>query len=191
MISAITGFLNRHKRKLLVTAGILASGYLAIDYLKSKFFELQDRLSSERAAKENLRRRFEQNQHDATFTIMALLPGLAADVLDKYPVEKITQELQAKRTERTTLAGAGAVRTAMSDAGVSDISNLTGPTEATTDISHSQHQEEVTQSQISIQETQDASTLLQVNIKPKKSKSQLWQELKIQCMFNFLTKIQN
>lgn len=173
MISAITGFLNRHKRKLLVTAGILASGYLAIDYLKSKFFELQDRMSSERAAKENLRRRFEQNQHDATFTIMALLPGLAADVLDKYPVEKITQELQAKRTERTT----GVARTAMSDAGVSDISNLTGPTEATTD----HNQDDVTQSQISIQETQDASTLLQVNIKPKKSKSQLWQELKIQC----------
>lgn len=170
MISAISGFLNRHKRKFLVTAGIVASGYFAVDYLKTKFFELQDTLASDRAAKENLRRRFEQNQQDASFTIMALLPGLAADILEKYPVEKITKELQAKRGERIS------VRSPLSDTGVSDISNLTGLTEANSDLNNTQ---EITESTISIRET-EASTL-QVNIKPKKTKSQLWQDLKIQC----------
>lgn len=176
MISAISGFLNRHKRKFIVAAGVVASGYLAVDYLKTKFFELQDRLATERAAKENLRRRFEQNQQDATFTIMALLPGLSQDVLEKYQVENITKELQAKRTERV-------VRGPLSDAGVSDISNLTGPTEATS--GENGGGDELTESGISIRGTE--SSTLEVNVKPKKSKTQLWQDLKIQSLTRLFT----
>lgn len=187
MITAISGFLNRHKRKLLITAGVVASGYLAVDYLKTKFFELQDRLATERAAKENLRRRFEQNQQDATFTIMALLPALASDVLEMFPVEKITKELQAKRTEKTTTNNNTSInRSPLSDAGVSDISNLTGPTEMTSDQPINTHNREITESSISIKDA-EASTL-EINIKQKKSKSELWQDLKIQCKYPLLSR---
>lgn len=177
MISAISGFLNRHKRKFLVAAGVVASGYFAVDYLKTKFFELQDRIASERAGKENLRRRFEQNQQDATFTIMALLPGLSEDVLDKYQVEKITKELQAKRTERVT-SGKGP----QSEAGASDISNLTGPTEATSGDNDAKG---LSDSNININDT-EAST---VEISVRKSKSELWQDLKIQSLTRLFTLI--
>ncbi|KAF5093603.1 hypothetical protein D0Z00_003969 [Geotrichum galactomycetum] len=177
MISAVTGFLNRHKRKFFVTAGVIASGYLAVDYLKSKFFELQDKLATERAAKENLRRRFEQNQQDATFTIMALLPSLFIDVLEKYPVEKITQELQAKRTEKTI------ARSTFSDTGVSDISSsFTAPSDMPTDPTQPQN---VTDSTISFKDG-EASTI-EINYKPKMSKAQLWQELKIQSLTRLFT----
>lgn len=96
-------FANRHKKKAFVTVGIAAAGYYLVDYVKNKFFELQDRLAAERTARENLKRRFEQNQEDASFTIMALLPGLAVRILEKYPVEQITEELKSKRVDRTKL----------------------------------------------------------------------------------------
>lgn len=102
MISAISGFLDRNKRKLLVSAGVAVSGYVALDYLKAKFSELQDRAATERAAKDNLRLRFEQNQQDALVSIMALMPKLVADIRDKFPVEQITQELQAKRAHKSS-----------------------------------------------------------------------------------------
>lgn len=177
MISAVTGFLNRHKRKLFVAAGVIASGYLAVDYLKSKFFELQDKLATERAAKENLRRRFEQNQQDATFTIMALLPSLFIDVLEKYPVEKITQELQAKRTEKTI------ARSTFSDTGVSDISSvMTAPSDIPAD---SNQQHNVTDSTIMFKDGE--ASAVEVNYKPKRSKAQLWQDLKIQSLTRLFT----
>lgn len=52
VLSSIGAFINRHRRKLFISAGIVASGYFAIDYLKNKFFEIQDRLATERSAKE-------------------------------------------------------------------------------------------------------------------------------------------
>ncbi len=44
----------------------------------------------------SLRRRFEQNQQDVSFTIMALLPTLGAHILEGMDVEGVTQELQAQ-----------------------------------------------------------------------------------------------
>lgn len=43
----------------------------------------------------SLRRRFEQNQQDISFTIMALLPSLGQHILDGMDVEGVTQELQS------------------------------------------------------------------------------------------------
>lgn len=43
----------------------------------------------------SLRRRFEQNQQDISFTIMALLPSLGQHILEGMDVEGITQELQS------------------------------------------------------------------------------------------------
>lgn len=49
----------------------------------------------------SLRRRFDQNLQDVSFTIMALLPTLAAHVLEGMDVESVTQELQShSRTAR-------------------------------------------------------------------------------------------
>lgn len=102
MISALSGFVDRNRRRILVSAGVAVSGYLALGYVKSKFLELQERAITERAAKDNLRLRFAQNQQDAMLSIMALMPGLVADIADKYPVERITQELQTKRVGKSS-----------------------------------------------------------------------------------------
>ena len=44
----------------------------------------------------SLRRRFDQNLQDVSFTTMALLPRLAAHILDGMDVESVTRELQSQ-----------------------------------------------------------------------------------------------
>ena len=58
----------------------------------------------------SLRRRFQQNQEDCAFTLLALLPTLAKQVLDELDVEALTAELQrrAEETRREKLQAAEA-----------------------------------------------------------------------------------
>lgn len=142
-----------------------------VDYVKSKFFELQDRLATERAAKENLKRRFEQNQQDATFTIMALLPSLSGQVMEKYPVEKITQELQAKRGEKKATPASVADTEAT---GVSDLPSETSINSSSVSAEQ-KHQPPPQDATVAVQE------------QPKKSKTQLWKELKIETLTRAFT----
>lgn len=46
------------------------------------------------AALYSLRRRFEQNQEDCTFTVLALLPTATTNILEAMNTEKITYEIQ-------------------------------------------------------------------------------------------------
>ncbi len=109
----------------------------------------------------SLRRRFEQNQEDCTFTVLALLPTATENILDALPVESITHELQQKKAERL----------ARSADGTSDFSS--GPPSATDDDGRSlrsfQSEGYVHASQV---DTGDKKG-------PQKTKTQLWSELKI------------
>ncbi|KAF9391654.1 peroxin [Podila verticillata] len=102
MISAVTGFANRHRRGLAITAGITGGIYMMGKYAKSKLIEFQEKSSSERTAKENMKRRFEQNQQDCVFTVLSLLPTLGDQLLHELNVELITAKLQQTRSQRPT-----------------------------------------------------------------------------------------
>ncbi|KAF9408369.1 peroxin [Podila epigama] len=104
MISAITGFANRHRRGLAITAGITGGIYMMGKYAKSKLIEFQEKSSSDRTAKENMKRRFEQNQQDCVFTVLSLLPTLGDQLLHELNVELITAKLQQTRSQRPTPA---------------------------------------------------------------------------------------
>lgn len=52
MLEGLTSFVKRHRRKIYIATGLAATGYFVIDYVKNKFFELQDRLATEHAARE-------------------------------------------------------------------------------------------------------------------------------------------
>ncbi|CAN6604755.1 peroxisomal biogenesis factor 3 [Trichomonascus vanleenenianus] len=166
MLGGISGFVRRHKRKIILVTGLAASGYFLVDYVKTKFFELQDRLATERAAKENLKRRFEQNQQDASFTIMALLPTLTDQIVEKYPVESITAELQAKRTERSIRSIDG-----------SETSSQVGLAESVQTLP----------SETSVSSSVVADIPSATEAPKKKTKTQLWKELKIQSLSRAFT----
>jgi peroxin-3 len=56
-----------------------------------------------------LRRRFEQNQEDCTFTVLALLPTATTNILETMNTEKITYEIQQmKGSAKSVRSGSGA-----------------------------------------------------------------------------------
>ncbi|KAI7818270.1 Peroxin-3, partial [Gamsiella multidivaricata] len=102
MISAVQGFVSRHRRGLAVTAGVTGGIYLMGKYAKSKLIEFQEKSAANRTAKENMKRRFEQNQQDCVFTVLSLLPTLGDQLLHELNVELITVKLQQTKSQRST-----------------------------------------------------------------------------------------
>ncbi|KAF1361923.1 Peroxin-3 [Lizonia empirigonia] len=100
MIQSTRNWLKRSRRNFAIGAGVLGTAYLAGQYALGKFSEARQRMSEDRIAKENLRRRFEQNQEDCTFTVLAILPTATEKMLDAIPVEQVLEELQRQRAER-------------------------------------------------------------------------------------------
>lgn len=55
----------------------------------------------------SLRRRFEQNQEDCTFTVLALLPTATDNILAALETERITFELQQQKAAKLATNGEG------------------------------------------------------------------------------------
>lgn len=100
MIASTRRWLRRNRTNFAIGAGVLGAGYLAGQYILGKVSEARQRMSDDRIAKENLRRRFEQNQEDCTFTILAILPTATENILEALPVEQTLSELQKQKAER-------------------------------------------------------------------------------------------
>ncbi|KAI4239474.1 MAG: hypothetical protein LQ349_000344 [Xanthoria aureola] len=172
MINSTRRWLRRNQTNFAVGLGVLGAGYLAGQYALSKIAEARQRMSEDRVAKENLRRRFQQNQEDCTITVLALLPTATENVLEAWPVEHITQDLQQKKAERLGRS-----------AGTLDASSpipSSGPSSATDDDGRSlasfQSGSYVHTSQMA---ASDSVTAEAAPPRPTRSKAQLWNDLKI------------
>ncbi|KAG6015669.1 hypothetical protein E4U41_004581, partial [Claviceps citrina] len=94
MFSSARRWLRSNRTSIAIGVGIVGAGYVATQYVLNKINGARERMSSDRIAKENLRRRFEQNQEDCTFTVLALLPAATANILAEMKTENITYEIQ-------------------------------------------------------------------------------------------------
>lgn len=129
-------------------------------------------MSEERIAKENLRRRFEQNQEDCTYTVLALLPTIRDEVIGAYPVEELSGELQKQRAERLARSVGG-----LSEVASTDLPS--GPPSAVGDGS--------SMSGSFVHTSQMGESTLGAQLRPNKSKVQLWYDMKIQSITRALT----
>ena len=116
-----------------------------------------------------MRRRFEQNQTDCTYTVLALLPTATENIVEELDVEELTKELQKKRAERLARLNAG-------EGTGSDLSSVSPslPEDDRKSLSSFQSEGFVHASQV---ESPDGQPQV------KRSKTQLWNELKITCRF--------
>ncbi|KAI0073533.1 hypothetical protein K474DRAFT_1666445 [Panus rudis PR-1116 ss-1] len=96
MFKSVVNYFHERRKGLTRTAGYVCGIYLAGRFVIERLEEVRDRMMEEKLARENLRRRFEQNQQDISYTVMALLPTLGAHILNGMDVEGITQDLQAQ-----------------------------------------------------------------------------------------------
>ncbi|CAI7579787.1 unnamed protein product [Penicillium pancosmium] len=178
MIGATRRWFQRNRKGLAIGAGVLGAGYLAGQYLLSKISEARERMSSDRIAKENLRRRFEQNQTDCTYTVLALLPTATENVIEALPVEELTKELQKKRAERLARISAG-------EGTGSDMSSVAPslPEDDRKSLSSFQSEGFVHASQAG----ESAESEEQPRV--KRNKTQLWNEVKITSITRSFTLI--
>lgn len=112
MFNALGNFLNERRRGLAKATAYVGSAYVLGRYVAARLEEVRHTMVQERVAREkyvvrvhicdllnelvcSLRRRFDQNQQDISFTVMALLPALGAHILQDMDVEGVTQELQS------------------------------------------------------------------------------------------------
>ncbi|KAI9706820.1 MAG: peroxin [Bogoriella megaspora] len=187
MFQGTRRWFRRNRTNFAIGAGILGAGYLAGQYVLGKISEARQRMSDERIAKENLRRRFEQNQEDCTLTVLALLPTLKENIIEALPVERTVDELKQKSAERVSKS-AGA-----SDIAPSDLQSGPSIPPSVTDEDGSaslQSSSFVHASQMAQSATSPSASIPQ---KPRKSKVQLWNEMKIDCrlsLLSLLTRIQ-
>ncbi|EAU81340.1 hypothetical protein CC1G_07270 [Coprinopsis cinerea okayama7 len=85
------------------TAGFMGGMYMAHIFLRDRLEEAKEKLESERLARENLKRRFAQTTHTTSYTILALLPELADQILSEMDVESLTKELQSRSAKSKAL----------------------------------------------------------------------------------------
>ncbi|KEZ41534.1 Peroxin-3 family protein [Scedosporium apiospermum] len=106
MFAATRRWFRRNRTPIAVGFGIVGAGYVVTQYVISRINDARERMSSDRIAKENLRRRFEQNQEDCTFTVLALLPTATQHILETMDTEKITYEIQTLKVAKNAATGA-------------------------------------------------------------------------------------
>jgi len=128
----------------------------------------------------SLRRRFEQNQEDCTFTVLALLPTATDNILQELQTERITFELQQQKAAKLARDG---------EPHPSELGS--GPPSVTDDDGRSmaslQSESGVHASQMGIPSAtsagdgpQDGGQQAQ---RLRRTKVQLWNDLKISCKF--------
>ncbi|KAG0168457.1 peroxin [Apophysomyces sp. BC1034] len=97
LFTSIKDYAKRHRKGLIISATIAGGGYLAGRYAANKIRDIQEKATAERLAKENLKRRFQQNQNDCVFTVISLLPTLGEQILHEMNVEAAWSKLQDSR----------------------------------------------------------------------------------------------
>ncbi len=127
-----------------------------------------------------MRRRFQQNQEDCTFTVLAILPTATENILEALPVEQVLEELQRQKAERLARS-----------VGPSEIASSAPPSiaETTEDDARSSsiqtegfvHASQVVSEANSTGPTPETPVANSSEKKSKKSKAQLWNEMKISC----------
>ncbi|KAF8876836.1 Peroxin-3-domain-containing protein [Infundibulicybe gibba] len=101
MLHSIKTYIHDRRSGLSKVAGLAGGLYVVRGYVKDRLEEVKDRLEEERVARNNLKRRFDQNREDVAYTVLALVPTLSEQILKGVDVEGLIEELQTKSRART------------------------------------------------------------------------------------------
>lgn len=114
MLDLIQRYVHERRRGLFQSAAFLCGSYAISTYVSDRLEEMKDKMLRNKLARDkyvlfvlkrvdylmlfagdSLRRRFQSTHDDVCFTIMALIPTLASQVLEDMDVEALTNELQS------------------------------------------------------------------------------------------------
>ncbi|EGN93368.1 hypothetical protein SERLA73DRAFT_78672 [Serpula lacrymans var. lacrymans S7.3] len=96
MFDSVRSYLYARRPMFAKAAGMFGGVYIVAQYIRDRVEEVKYRVVTERVAKETLRRRYDQTREDTSYTITALIPTLAEQILTEMDVEALTNELQSR-----------------------------------------------------------------------------------------------
>lgn len=174
MFAATRRWFRRNRTPIAIGVGVLGAGYVATQYVLNKLNDARERMSGDRIAKENLRRRFQQNQEDCTYTVLALLPTATTRILESMDVEKITLEIQKMK-------GGNGSKSVKSGSGDSmSLPETTGMTDEDGRSIVSASESGIHASQITVPPaSQEGGEQPSQPEKPRRTKRQLWGDVTI------------
>ncbi|KAH9985630.1 Peroxin-3 [Russula compacta] len=102
MLDSVSNYVYERRAKFTRSAAVVGGLYLVGQYATARATDMRTTVLEQRAARENMRKRFQQNMQDISFTIMTYMPLLSKHILDEMDVEALTAELQSlSRTAKT------------------------------------------------------------------------------------------
>jgi len=179
MFDGARNFLRRNRTNIVLGFGLAGAGYVAVQYVGNKLSEARNRMMSERVARENINRRFQQNQEDCTFTVHALLPTATENITKELPVESLTQELQQKKAARMARSATASTTDTGSDTGASIPLNSSVAATPGKDEDTQSLRSFASESFSGVPQPESDSASAAAARTPRKTKLQLWDEIKI------------
>ncbi|PON27934.1 hypothetical protein TGAM01_v203071 [Trichoderma gamsii] len=175
MLSSAQRWVRRNRTPIAIGVGVLGAGYAVTQYVMAKINDARERMSSDRIAKENLRRRFEQNQEDCTYTVLALLPTATGNVISALNTEQITYEIQQIKSSARSLKG---------------IQTTSPPSIADTTLTEDDSKSTISVPvDVGMPFTSDGTSQELAPPRPRKTKRQLWDDLTISAITRSFTLI--
>lgn len=95
MLDSVSNYLSERRKGFVRSAGVVGGLYLVGQFAATRVADIRDSVLEKRVARENMRKRFQQNRQDISFTIMTYMPLLSKHILDEMDVEALTTELQS------------------------------------------------------------------------------------------------
>ncbi|PNY23768.1 Peroxisomal biogenesis factor 3 [Tolypocladium capitatum] len=189
MFSSARRWLRSNRTPIAVAVTVAGAGYVVTQYVLSKLNDARERMGSDRIAKENLRRRFEQNQEDCTFTVLALLPTATANVVGALNTEQITYEIQQIKGSAKSLK-AGSAESTASPPSIADtaMTEEDGKSMASLQSESGIHASQIT-TPSPFAAAADAGQQDGAVHKTRKTKRQLWDDLTISAVTRAFTLI--
>ncbi|KAM0465269.1 hypothetical protein ACHAPV_002270 [Trichoderma viride] len=173
MLSSARRWVRRNRTPIAIGVGVLGAGYAVTQYVMAKINDARERMSSDRIAKENLRRRFEQNQEDCTYTVLALLPTATGNVVTALNTERITYEIQQIKSSARSLKG---------------IQTTSPPSIADTTLTEDDSKSTISVPvDVGMPFTSDSTSQELAPPRPRKTKRQLWDDLTISAITRSFT----
>lgn len=94
MFSSLRNFMNRHRRKFLVSGVVIASGVLALRYAQRKLIEYQEAKAKEFFERTRRTQHFESTERTCNQTIMGLAPNLIEKILKHLNADDVVEQLR-------------------------------------------------------------------------------------------------
>lgn len=103
MFSGVKNFLNRHKRKFVVTGAVIAGGVLALRYAQRKLYEFQEAKAREFIERTRRTQHFETTERTCNQAIMGLAPNLIDRILRSLDTDPLLEQLRGNPDNKIEL----------------------------------------------------------------------------------------